>query len=197
MALNTYRLTIAYNSGGQFATNSLHYQFDDAVYITSATAADALITAFNTANLTKLRNMLPGAVTLLSYRANRVSAAGGFESTSVIAGGNVGNRIGTMMVSAVAPVLVGYEVLNGKRRARMFLPGVSVNDLDGGIFTAAFYTAINTIAGTFFDDLTLAGSGPPVAKNGTWDVKNRAFHQMDFWKLSDLPGTIRRRQLPV
>lgn len=197
MALNTYSLIITYNSAGQFAQNVLHYQFDDVGYATSKAASQALQTAWDTANRTKLKQCLPTDVTIVSYKGGKVSSPGGFDAFTPLPAAQIGLRAGTQSVSGVSAVFIFVPLNPAGIRGKMFLPGVSENDLSDGIFTAAYTTALDALAGTMFDDLVLAGGGTPTARFGMWRNTGKVFTQMSAAFLSRNPGTQRRRMRPV
>lgn len=194
---NTYQFVWNFNSGGQFASNIFHWNFDDSGFGTSRAAAEALLTAWATRDLVHYRNMLPGAVTFLSIKARLVGHAGGFEAVEVSAPGVTGNRAGNMQASGIAPVLIHYPFLNGKLRGRTFLPGLSDLDCDGGYYTAAYRAAIVTATANMFDDLTLVGGGAPVASFGLYSRDSGDFTPCGIPKLSDMVGQVRRRQVPA
>lgn len=198
MALNTYSLIITYNTGGQFAQNVLHYQFDDSGYSTSQVAAQALIAAWDTANRGTLRNILPAAVTILSYKSSRISAVGGFEAFVPVTSSNTGTRGAAMSVSGLAPVIIHYPVNLDFPRGRTFLPGVAENDVEDGIFTGAFNAAVQSALNTLFDPITLAGGGAPQATFGMFRrTPNKVFVALINSILSQNLGTMRRRMRPA
>lgn len=198
MADNVYQLTISYNSAGQFAQNILHYKFDDGGFASTHAAALDLVSSFNTAKETLLRNMLPGSVLWLSTKARRVTNGGGFEAIEFFAPPVAGNRTGDMQVSGVAPVIISYPVdMTSRTRGRMFLPGVSVEDLVFGKYTAAYQAAAVTFNTDFFDDITLTGGGAPSAAFGIHKTTPANFVVLPSHRLSDTVGTMRRRQRPA
>jgi hypothetical protein len=191
-------MAINYNCSGQFCTNVLHYQFDDAGFATTAQAALALNTAFLLAKQTALLNILSTHVTLLSLRTRCVTASGGFESITTLAPGTVGARTGNMQVSGIGPVYLWLPTANSKLRGRMFVPGISNSDCTDGIMSAAFVTVLRTTGASLILPITLVGGGAPVA---TPVVFTRApvklAHPIGHFAVSFMLGQIRRRQTPV
>lgn len=198
MAVHTYALTIAYNAGGQFATNTLHYNFDDSGYATTIEAANALLAAWDLTIRSEWIDMLPTAVTLLTGRCRRVGTTGGFEAVAFFPGGTTGTRTGAMMAAGTGPVLIFYPVANGRQRGRIFLPGISISDAIDGVITNAFKTAMFATIGNVSVDLTLVGGGAPTASLVIWKQKppQTATSVLQI-RLSDLIATQRRRQVPV
>lgn len=193
-----YRLTIAYNVKGQFATNSLYYQFLDSGYATTQAAANALLTRFDSVNTSMLQGMLPDSTQILSYRARRVSSSGGFEAIQFPISPLFGTRTGALMAAAVGPCIIGFPTNNGPVRTKMFIPGVTVDDCVDGVLQNSFKNAMATILGSIFDDLTLAGGGTPVASTVGWHHGPPAVVTDIFaYRMSDTVATQRRRQRPV
>lgn len=198
MAANTYSLAINYNVAGQFATNVLHYQFDDAGFSTTASAALALNTAFLLANQTQLLGILSVHVTLLSIRSRCVTSAGGFESVTTLAGGTVGSRAGNLMVAGIGPVFVTFPTANGKLRGKIFVPGISNSDVLEGIITTPFRATLNTALAALIAPITLVGGGAPVATAVIFTRKPvKTAHPIGGGQVAPMLGQIRRRQLPV
>jgi len=199
MATHTYSLVVSYTAGGQFSQNVLHYQFDDGGYADTQSAALALVNAFDTANTTHLRSMLCNSVSVYGYRARALDVAGGFEAIKLLAGPPAGTRTGTLAVSAVSPVIILYPNANAKQRGRVFLPGISDTDLIQGEFQAAFRTAVTTHAVMFVNTLNLAGGGTPVASPVVYSRKPlpSTSRIVEYARLSNMAGTIRRRQRPA
>jgi len=198
MAINTYSLIPSYNAGGQFCQNVLHYQFDDSSYGDTASAALALCNAFDTANTTHLKSMLPTSTSILSYRSRCLTAPGGFEGIKLFAA-VAGLRTGLLMATAPSPVIVLFPTANAKPRGRVFLPGVSDSDLTDGEYASTFRTTVTTHAVMFVNTLTLAGGATPVA---TPVIYSRATspgssYTVEYARLSDMCGTQRRRQRPA
>lgn len=198
MATRTYQLIPTFNVGGQFAQSVWAWQFDDAGFSTTKGAAQALINAFDVARRATLRAMLPVGTSLLSYRGRLVQASGGFNAFSIPAGAVAGTRPGEISVSALNPVAVFYPLNPAHGRGKWFIPGVSETDIESGIYTAAYVTAINAGLGTIFDDLVLVGGGAPTARFG-WIAKGppAAFRSSIRNELSKNVGLQRRRMRPA
>jgi hypothetical protein len=199
MAQHTYSLVASYNNAGQFAQNVLHYQFDDSSYSDTASAAMALCNAFDAANTAALRALLCTHVSILSYKGRALTAPGGFEAIKLLAGPPTGTRAGIQMVSAVGPCVVLFPTANAKPRGRVFLPGISDNDLSDGFFSTAYETAFNTNRHIFSDVLTLAGGATPAATPVIYSRKTTpgTSYAVEYPRLSMMPATQRRRQRPA
>lgn len=197
MATNVYSLSINYNIGGQFATNVLHWQFDDSGYLTTALAAHALAVAVQTGVQTQLLAAIPSATTLLSYRCRRITGVGGFEAQVLLAPGTVGGRASNLMVSGICPVLIFYPSGNLKQRGRMFVPGLADGDaLDGQILSGQV-TRLKALINAILTPVTLAGGGAPVASPVLWSRRLLSAAIITQGAVSVQIGQLRRRQLPA
>ena len=196
MALNTYSLILSHTVGGQFAQNVFHYQFDDAGFTTTKAAAFALQAAWDTANRTNWRAILPSPTTLVSYKGSCVSSPGGFDAFTPVTGAAGGTR-GALSVSGVAPCIIHYPVNLSLGRGRTFLPGLAEADCLSGIYQSAFRTAVQTVLTTLFDPLTLTGGGGPTATFGYFRRPQKVFVALVNSILSENVGTQRRRMWPV
>ena len=163
MATSTYRLTISYNTAGQFAQNVLHYDFDDSLYASTIAAAAALNTSFNTHCSGPLKDALSLHTQILSYKSRKEVGGGGFEAVLLGVAGDVGNRTGDLSASGLAPMIRFVSNAAPTVTGRIFLPGVSDDDAFDGILTPAYFTDLTALANALDDSLTLAGGGAPTA----------------------------------
>jgi len=163
MSANTYRLTISYNSAGQFAQNVLHYRFEDGGFATAIAAGNALNDAFSLHCGTQLKNALSLHTQLLSYKSRKATGGGGFEAVKLGAGGDIGARTGDLSASGLAPIVRLLTNTVPPKSGRIFLPGVSDDDCTDGYCTAAFFTVLQGLADVLDDPITLVGGGAPVA----------------------------------
>jgi|SRR5215471_2085530 len=198
MANNTYSLVITYNAAGQFAQNVLHYQFEDVGFSDTATAALALINAYDAAATAKLQLVLSIHVNILSYKSRCISAPGGFESVKLLAAGIIGSRAGNMQNSAMGPIINQYPFGASRRIAKMFLPGISDNDCADGVINNAFSAVLVTNAPLVIPILNLVGGGAPTAnpvvrsRSGTG-----ASLPIQYIVPSETVGLLYRRQRPA
>jgi len=197
MAQNTYTLIASYTCGGQFAQNVWHYQFDDSGFLTTKEAAESLQAAWDTANRSTLRSILPAATTLNSYKGSCISTAGGFEAFSPISASNAGTRGATLSASGISPCIIHYPVNISLGRGRTFLPGLAEADCDSGIFTTNFRSAVETALTTLFDPIVLVGGGGPTAVFGYFRRPQKVFVALVNSILSENVATQRRRMRPV
>lgn len=198
MSANVYALTVTYNAGGQFAQNVLKYQFDDAGYTDTASAANALILAWQASKLAALMNICPTAVTAVSLKARSITTGGGFESVVLLSSGNVGLRSGAMQATGVCPVGIWAGANNAKARGKTFIPGVADGDLVDGIYATSFINAFVTWQTAQLGSLVLTGGGSPTATFGIYQRKPvPSFIAATSGRLAPIPGTLLRRQRPA
>lgn len=197
MATHIYQMSINYNVGGQFASNILHFTFDDGGFTTTAGAARGLIQGWDTANRTRLRNILSSHVSILSYRARAIQSVGGFEGSSVLAAANTGNRTGNLMAAGTGPVSILYPIGNGKQRGRVFWPGVSDTDCVDGILTDAFKAVLNTSLSGMISPFPAVGGGTPTVQPVIYSRRLASALNIFAAQSSIQVGQVRRRQLPA
>ncbi len=198
MAQNTYSLIISYNCGGQFAQNVTHWQFDDAGFSTTKSAAEALQQAWGSSGRqASLITILSAAVSIVSYRGSCVSSPGGFEAFTPISAANVGLRGAAMSVSGLSPVLVSYPINLSLGRGRFFIPGVAEADVDDGVFTSGFRGAVQSALSNLFDNLVLTGGGGPTAVFGYFRRPQKVFVALPNTILSENLGQQKRRMRPA
>lgn len=197
MATHVYQMSINYNVGGQFASNILHFSFDDAGFSTTAAAAKGLCQGWDAANRTALRNMLSSHVTILSYRARALQVPGGFEGQLLLAAANTGNRAGNLMAAAVGPCSILYPTGQDKRRGRVFWPGVSDTDCVDGIFTAAYAGVVQTSMNAIITVFAAVGGGAPTVQPVIWSRRSLVALNIGASQLSPMVAQVRRRQLPA
>lgn len=198
MPTQTYRLTISYNSAGQFAQNVLHYDFDDSLFADTVKAAAALNNAFNVHCSGALKDALSTHTQILSYKSRKISAAGGFEAVLLGTGGDIGTRTGDLSASGIAPYVRFITNAIPPVSGRIFLPGVSDSDCIGGFLQAAYFTDLTTLAGVLDDNLTLVGGGAPTATPVVYSTQPiKISTPIHVAVPSPIVSTQRRRQRPA
>lgn len=196
MAVHTYQMAINYNVAGQFASNILHFTFDDGGFTTTAAAANGLCSGWDNANRTRLRNILSTHVTILSYRARAINTPGGFEGGLLLSTANTGNRTGNLMAAGVGPVTILYPIGNGTQRGRIFWPGITDSDgVDGQVQGGLKAVLITSIGGMITAFPTVGGGTVSVQPV----IYSRTLHQaftIFAGQTSLMIGQVRRRQRP-
>ena len=197
MATHIYQMAINYSVAGQFASNILHFTFDDGGFTTTAAAATGLATGWDNANRTRLRNILSSHVTILGYRARAIQVPGGFEGGLLLSAANTGNRAGNLMAAGTGPVTILYPTGNGKQRGRVFWPGISDSDAFDGIITDALKGVLVTSTGGMITPFPTVGGGAVTVQPV---IYSRTLHQafnIFAAQTSMMIGQTRRRQLPA
>lgn len=198
MAVQLYQMVLSYNSSGQFCQNVLHWRFDDAGFANTWQAAQDLIGTWSNANINVLRDIWSDETTALSIKGRRVTGGGGFEAIENYAPPVAGQWAASSQVSGLATVIVFYPLDESRSRSKMFIPGVPIDALVNGKWTAAFKAAVTaTLNFGVFADFSLTGGGTPNAEHvipGTTAANSKSISEI---RLSQTPGTMRRRQRPV
>ncbi len=197
MATHVYQMAINYNVGGQFASNILHFSFDDGGFTTTAGAAVGLCNGWDTANRTRLRNILSTHVTILGYKARAIQTPGGFEGEVLLSASNTGNRTGTLQAAGVGPVSVLYPSGNGTQRGRVFWPGVTDLDAFDGLLTDTYKGVIVTSVAGMISTFPTVGGGAVTVQPVIWSRKLLTAFPIFAAQTSAMIGQVRRRQLPA
>jgi hypothetical protein len=196
MATHVYQLAINYSVGGQFASNILHFTFDDGGFTTTAAAAVGLNQGFDAANRTRIRNMLPTAVTILSYRSRCIDVPGGFEGLSLLSSANTGARTGIMQAAGIGPVSILYPIGNGTQRGRIFWPGVTDTDCVDGVLTDPLKGVIVTSMAGIITPFATVGGGTVTVQPVIYSRRLRQAFNIFASQTSMMVGQVRRRMLP-
>jgi hypothetical protein len=198
MATHIYSVSVNYNIAGQFASNILHYQFDDSSYATTATAAQQLLLAVQTQIETKLSNCLSSDSVIMGYKGRCLNQPGGFESVVLIPGGTAGTRPSVTTVAGIGPVIVFMPTANGKLRGRMFVPSCPYLDMVCGYIGSVMMSHLATLGTALIGNVTLAGGATPTASPVIYTRKPvKLGTAIQHFKISPMLGQIRRRQVPV
>jgi hypothetical protein len=198
MPARVYSLTTTYNNAGEFSQTVHKFQFDDSGYTDTASAANALITAYISNKLPHVKNILPTHVQVLSFKSRAIEGGGGFEAVQLATGVVTGVRTGNQQNSAVGPVALWGPANNAKARGKTFWPGVSDTDCVDGIFTSTYEAVFATEMTAFLADMVLAGGAAPTAVFGIYQRKPViSFLPAVYAHLVQIPGTLRKRQRPA
>lgn len=197
MAAHTYQMAINYNVAGQFASNILHFLFDDGGYTTTAAAATGLCAGWDNANRTRLRNMLSQHVSILSYRARAINVPGGFEGGLLLSSANTGNRTGNLMAAGCGPVSILFPIGNGTQRGRIFWPGITDSDGVDGQVQAGLKSAITTSMSGIITAFPSVGGGTVSIQPVIYSRRLLQSFTIFASQISLMIGQTRRRQLPA
>ena len=193
-----YQLVVNTNIGGQFASNVLHFEFDDSGYGTTAQAGLALCNGWVAGGGDgAFRDLCSVHTQFLSLRARKINSVGGFEGQRGYAAGTFGSRPGNLSASGVSAVIVLIPTGNAKERGRIFLPGLSDTDCVDGQLQAGFLLAGTAAHATMLAPFVLAGGGAPTAQIRLYSRKLRLVRTIQLMQTSVMVGQIRRRQVPV
>lgn len=198
MATEIYEVVISGILGGQFVQTVQHVKaeiatpvnpFASAILIAQDINANGILEAFCAC--------LPTDYKATSIRCRRVSGAGG--TTAVITGGGLdftdGARAGNISSAQVCPLIIWVPTTDIDSPGKLFLPGVSEDDIDDMVLTASLIADIQAFINEWIAGGTLGGVDSYVGcifrrVGGTGDV-------IFAGQVSPLIGTQRRRLRPV
>jgi hypothetical protein len=199
MAQQTYQLVLTGNCAGQFVQNILHFRIDDNGFTNRLLAAKGLIDGFIAEGLVSAWvAMLPEEYILKSIKARRVTNGGGPEWIDVSADGEQGTSGDNMQMSGAGPVIIWFTDGGPRRVGKTFLPGISIDNVDGGEIKASFLTALRSSAILFNANFAATGGGNPtctlcIPRHNDLSVRSLVVEVT----VSKNVGQQRRRQLPV
>jgi len=198
MAVENYEIVIAGNVASQYVATVLHAKVTIATPVNPYLTALALIQDFDgSGSLEAFVDMLPTEYTVTSIRAKKVGSGGGVTAVVLQAAltFNQGSRVGDVDFSATNPVLTLITVTDVNSPGRIYLPGVSEDDISENILAAGLVTAMQAFATAFKTGGTLGG-----VDNWVGGVYRRALNTVDTiigGQASPLIGTQRRRSKPI
>lgn len=199
MADDILQLQLHYEVGPQPGMNVLHFQM-----VTSAPDPDPDSIAFSCIGgfVTTLESLwmacLPEDVLLLGYRCRRVAPGGG-PSVTVLANGIAGTRTGKFSAGSVGPCAVtAYQKLAGGWAAgRIFLPGVSEDDIEENKFSDPLLAALDDLYEQMLDSPTFTGNPNGASyEYGIYSRTHNSFSGAETMTTSGRPGTQRGRLKP-
>jgi hypothetical protein len=198
MAEEAYECTVSGVLAGQFVQNIVHTAIDNTFNIPSFQVASEIAAQLAAAGefVEKFTDCLPTDYIATSVRVRRVSAGGG--PTAIVLQATMsqaaGQRTGQISSAQVSPLVILIPTVNQNRTGRIFLPGVSEDDIDQMVLVGALVTAMQALV-TYM----LAGTSIPTG-TVVYGVFRRALLLTDplaAGYVSPLIGTQRRRLRPV
>jgi len=197
MTIAICQLEIHYKIGPQPGMNVLHFfsEFFSEEEGPDEIAFD-MIGSF-VVNLESLwRDCLPEDVELLGYKGRRIRPTGGPTIVS-LASGIFGTRSGNFSASSTGPcIIAGYQREDETwRTGRIFLPGVSEDDIEENKFSAGLIDALDDL----YEELSVEQTGPVLALSWEYGIFSRVdetFSGAETLTTSGRPGTQRNRLKP-
>lgn len=200
MAIEVYEWTLSAILAGQFVQTVQHVSVDrSAITTTFACARELNIELMQTGTLlTPFLDCLPEDYDATSSRIRRVSSGGGPTAIMLAADFALaeGSRTGNISSAQANPCLIFIGTTDPGKTGRLFVPGVSEDDIDEMQLVGPLVTAMQT----FIDVLVVGGT-----INGTADTwqgcilrrNSMTGDVFDAGYVSPLIGTQRRRLRPV
>lgn len=148
MPLEVYQWTLSGTLGGQFVQTVQHVQLDIAVSLSAFVSARniALDFAGGGGHIEKLLDCLPSDYVATSIRVKKVGGAGG--PTAIVLGSGfattAGQRIGNISSAQANPLIIWIPATAPDKTGRLFLPGVSEDDIEDMALEATLIAACDT-----------------------------------------------------
>jgi len=195
MANDVFQLIIGGNVAGQPVENVLHFT-NGGTLTDPINQAVELNDAFEEDVMDAWLDVLPENYAIMGTKAKQVNNGGGPTVAKIQPAFTLGHRVGNADTSAVGPVLlIPYQ--NGPRwfTGRIFLPGVSQEDIDNNQLDAALITAIGAL-NTILVAPFAFGAGTNF-EYGIYLSDADVFKDADAISISSKPGLQNRRLRPV
>lgn len=203
MAIAAYEVVFTGVLAGQFVQTVQHVMADEPADNGAFVTARELIGVANFDPLVDIfLGMLPEVYTLTSVRCRRVFPAGG-PTAITLAGvytNQVGTRTGEISAAQVNPVILWIGETDEADLGKLFVPGISEDDIENMALSAAVVTAyyewVNAwVAGFLVSAVPYHGA---IAKRAPASPHNViSVRQIVYGQVSPLIGTQRRRLRPV
>jgi hypothetical protein len=186
---------------GQPCASVLHFQAAEDSVEDPVEVATELIAAIHGGivagtYLKEYLDMVPENYTLKGIRARRINNTGG-PNVAMPANNEAGNRTGNADVSGVGPVILWHCLSDGEKwvTGKLFVPGVSVDDVAENVFSDTLLAATGTF-GALFDTPIGAGPHGPYAQV-IWSPSQNLPLDIISHSNSLKVGTQRRRYVPL
>lgn len=188
---------------GQFVQTVQHLEAEEPADNGAFVTAREIISPLNFDDINNaFVGMLPSVYTLTSVRCRRVFPVGG--PTAITLGGLfanfAGGRAGEISAAQVNPVILWIGETAEADLGKLFVPGVSEDDIDNMMLSAGLLTDIQIFIDAWIDGVTISAvnySGS-IAKRATAPPHNViSTREIAYGQTSPLIGTQRRRLRPV
>lgn len=193
-----YEVTLTGGLNGSFVQNILHAQ------LTTSSDADPFIFAVAMALavigdwVPTYLDCLPEGYTFSTCRVRGLGADASATANGYISGGgSIGTRAGTCSTYVEGPLLTFPVTFTRPVLGKIFLPGITEDDVDYGVIESGLRTALGTFMTNIIADNSVTGT---VTGTYNYCVTNAA---KDDWKIpvagtiSPTIGTQRRRAKPA
>jgi len=153
MAFETHEVVISGILAGQFVQTVVHFRLNNPSPTDPYQASRDMALACVDTNgfVTAMMNSLPADYAGTSVRVKRVDSGGG-PTAIVLAGAwteAAGQRAGNISSAQVAPLIILIGTDNPNRTGRIFLPGVSEDDIDEMVLSAALLLEMDGLITNF------------------------------------------------
>jgi hypothetical protein len=203
MANAAYEIIWTGTLAGQFVQTVQHVVGDEPTPTNAFETAKAIIAPANfDAVNDAFMGVLPSPYYLTSVRSRRVYPDTGPTAINLAGVYNIagGQRAGDISAAQVNPVILWIPATDPAKLGKLFIPGVSEDDIDNMALDASLITDIVTfidawIAGISVSAITYFGAKAIRATVSPYEVVNAI--RIEYGQVSPLIGTQRRRLRPV
>lgn len=207
MATESYEWVLSGILGGQFVQTVQHVQCEIATPVNPFATALAIAQEFTAPGnvLESFMACLPSDYQATSIRVRRVLPTGGATAILVASDfgmSQVGMRTGQISSAQVNPLIVWIRTLSPEDTGRLFLPGVSEDDIDEMMLNVSLVAAINQFCAEYALGGTIGGvdswKGAVLVRQPPPGPATPVLTDPIFaGQVSPLIGTQRRRLRPV
>lgn len=199
MANEVFEVILTGRIGGNFCQTVLHFKHTTGASGGPYALAKEIGNDMNTTGklVEAYCGMLPEQYVMTSLRVRQIGPSGG--PTYYIIGGTLylaqGQREGEISLASNAPLIIWIPTVLPAKTGRIFLPGVSEDDITNGDLSAGLIAAMDAFGGQMNTEQVTSGS---VGYQGC--VHRRADNSgdlIDQYHLSPIVGNQRRRLKPV
>jgi len=188
-----YALQLFFAMPKQPAECIIHYRDELLGSANPQSDANDLLAQWQIANGALFMACVPDSVTLIGIKCKRVNNTGGpnVQVPLNVAGG----RAGEMSTTGIAPVLT-YPYTNGARwfAGRIFLPGVSEDDIAENVYDPALVVALDA-----YKDASILGfvGATRTWSPCIWSPTHSTWYGINTVSISGKPGIQNRRMKPT
>lgn len=195
MANRCYQLTLEGLVQGSYKACVLHFQSTGTNDNDTLAGAESLVNGFNTSAVTNFLATQAATYFLTRLVARRViTKPSATACKQYLVGTQVGTRPNPSTALQTCPSVLLVPTMGVKSGGRIFLPSLSVGDLNANVYLTAYLTAVNTFINGLVSGFTNSGITWTLAifSRKTGGISNVSSHSM-----SPVIGYVGKRRKPV
>jgi len=200
MAKQYYELEVRVNVLGFPMANVFNLAINDPSVPNEYEVAASIINALNVgAGITSWMSRYVRLISEQCYISNilcrRISNGGGNTAEAILQVDSLpGIRTGIVAATQVAATVIWVQTDVEKITGRTFIPGISIEDIDGGRFSTDYQSAIDNFIARHLSGFAVSAG---TALFQIYDRETPIGYQVSNGYLSPKPGTQRRRERPL